>query len=87
MLFSWCVLIKTMHFLGGGSMKSHSYDRLGHHEISSVCKYMKAIASQYNNHLSANVSSDPIPKTIHHMTPKVGGALLGLGDLNNVEIK
>ena len=34
----------------------------------------KAIACLYNNCLSANVSSDPIPKTVDHVIPKVGGA-------------
>ena len=43
----------------------------------------KAIASLYNNRLSANPSSDPIPKTIEHMIPKVVGAILGAGDLND----
>ena len=48
---------------------------------------MKAIASLYNNYLSANAFSDPIPKTIDHMIPKVGGATLEPGDLNNMMTK
>ena len=47
----------------------------------------KAIASLYNNRLSANAFRDPIPKTIDHMIPKVGGATLELGDLNSMVIK
>ena len=43
---------------------------------------MKAIASLYNYRLLANTSSTPTPKI-----PKVGGTILGLGDLNNVAIK
>ena len=35
----------------------------------------------------ANASSDPIPKTIDHVIPKVGGAILGPGDLNIMDIK
>ena len=44
----------------------------------------KAIARLYIHHLLANVSSDPIPKTIDHVIPKVGGAILGPEDLNNL---
>ena len=47
----------------------------------------KAIAGLYNYRLLANASSDPIPKTIDHVIPKVGGAILGPGDLNNTDIK
>ena len=47
----------------------------------------KAIAGLYNYHLLANASSDPIPKTIDHVIPKVGGAILQPGDLINMDIK
>ena len=43
----------------------------------------KAIGSLYNSRLSANVSSDPIPQTIHHVIPKMGRAMLGPGDLSS----
>ena len=36
-----------------------------------------------NNYLSANVSSDLIPKKIDNMIPKVGGAILGPGNLGD----
>ena len=51
------------------------------------CASMKVIIDLYNNYLSANASSDPIPKTINHVIPKVGGAILGLGGLNSMVIK
>ena len=47
----------------------------------------KAIAGLYNYRLSANSSSDQIPKTIDHEIPKVAVAVLEPGDLNNMEIK
>ena len=47
----------------------------------------KVIAVLYNYRLLANASSDLIPKTIDHVIPKVGGAILGPGDLNNMDIK
>ena len=47
----------------------------------------KTIASLHNNCLSTNPSSYPIPKTIDHVIPKVGRAILGPGDLNNMGIK
>ena len=47
----------------------------------------KAIAALYNYRLLANASSDPIPNTIDHVIPKVGGAIIGPGDLNNMDIK
>ena len=45
-----------------------------------------AIAALYNYRLLANASSDTIPKTIDHVIPKVGVAILGPGDLNNTDI-
>ena len=51
------------------------------------CASMKVIIDLYNNYLSANASSDPIPKTINHVIPKVGVAILGLGGLNSMVIK
>ena len=48
---------------------------------------MKAIASLYNYRLLANGSSAPTPKTIDHVIPKVGGAILGPEDLNIMDIK
>ena len=48
---------------------------------------MKAIAGLYNYRLQANASSDPIPKTIDHVISKVGGTILGPGDLNTMAIK
>jgi len=35
----------------------------------------------------AIAASDPIPKTIDHVIPKMGGAILGPGDLNNMDFK
>ena len=76
--------LKLSVFLRGGSMKS--LPQLW--QIRSfLCASTKAIVSLYNNRLSANVFSNPIPKTIDHMIPKVGGATLELGDLNNMVIK
>ena len=46
----------------------------------------KPITCLYNNRLSVNVSSNPIPKTIDHVIQKVGGTILELGDLNNMEV-
>ena len=42
----------------------------------------KAIASLYNYRLLANMSSDPIPKTIDNVIQEVGEAILRPGDLN-----
>ena len=44
-----------------------------------LCASTKAIAGLYNKIL-ANASSDPIPETVDHVIPKVGGAILGLED-------
>ena len=53
---------------------------------SLLCASTKAIyiARLYNNHLSANKSSDWIPKTTaDHVIPKVGEVILGPGDLGD----
>ena len=47
----------------------------------------KAIAALYNYSILANASSNPIPKTIDHVIPKVGGAISGPEDLINMDIK
>ena len=52
-----------------------------------LCASTKAIASLYNYRLLANASSTPTLKTIDHVIPKVGGAILGPGYLNIMDIK
>ena len=49
---------------------------------------MKATTGLYDNCLSANVYSDPIPNTIaRSCDPKSGQGILGPGDVNNGKIK